>query len=146
MTFIGEGAFDGWDIPEVISKIENPFNISTTTFTDNTFYNSTLYVPKGTIDKYRATEGWKKFLFIEEGDPSGIERVLSKDKLIQNEGGMLTVQNIKKGTLVNVYNANGTQVGSAISQSGQATIDTNLQPGSVAIVKICEESVKVMIK
>ena len=58
----------------------------------------------------------------------------------------MIVQNIKNGTLVNVYNANGSQVGSAISQSGQATIDTNLQPGSVAIVKIGDKSIKVIIK
>lgn len=68
---IGEKAFISCDLPEVISKIENPFVIETNAFSDNTFYNATLYVPKGTIDKYKATEGWKKFVFIEEGDGGG---------------------------------------------------------------------------
>jgi len=72
VTSIGEEAFSGWHIPEVISKIENPFNISTNTFSDHTFYNATLYVPIGTIDKYKAQEGWKRFDYIEEGAPSGI--------------------------------------------------------------------------
>ena len=64
VTSIGNKAFDGVDIPTVVSLIENPFTItgktsSTRTFTQNTFNNATLYVPKGTIDKYKATNGWK---------------------------------------------------------------------------------------
>ena len=59
-------AFYACDIEEVISKIENPFSISSNTFNDNTFNNCKLYVPIGTIEKYNTTEGWKNFAFIEE--------------------------------------------------------------------------------
>lgn len=48
--------------------IEEPCAIKANTFTTNTFNNATLYVPTGTIDAYKATEGWEKFKFIEEGD------------------------------------------------------------------------------
>jgi len=51
--------------------IENPFVINSKTFSDNTFNNVTLYVPEGTIDKYKATEGWSKFAFIEERNVDG---------------------------------------------------------------------------
>ncbi len=74
---IGKQAFDGMDFPSVISLIENPDQIEGKssdgrTFSTNTFNNATLYVPKGTIEKYKATEGWKDFLFIEEGNgPEG---------------------------------------------------------------------------
>ena len=66
VTSIGYMSFYGYDIPEVISKIEHPFSIETNTFSDNTFSNATLYVPAGTIDTYKATKGWKKFVVIEE--------------------------------------------------------------------------------
>ena len=72
VTSIGDNAFDGAEIPTVISLIENPFKIygktsGDRTFSQNTFNNATLYVPKGTIGKYKATEGWKDFVFIKEG-------------------------------------------------------------------------------
>lgn len=84
--------------------------------------------------------------FIEEGVPSSIEQPLSNTRQIKIEDGLLTIQNVRNGTYVSVYNANGTFVGSSISQNEQAIIDTNMQPGSVAIVKIGERSVKVIIK
>ena len=82
VTSIGNQAFDGVDLTYVVSLIENPFEIQGKTndsygyyrgtFSKNTFNNITLYVPVGTIDKYKATEGWKDFLFIEEGTgPNG---------------------------------------------------------------------------
>ena len=71
VTSIGGGAFLYTDITNVISYIENPFPIggigsSQDSFSNNTFYNATLYVPKGSINKYKSTEGWKDFVFIEE--------------------------------------------------------------------------------
>ena len=241
VTSIGDNAFDGVDIPTIISLIENPFKITgktsdSRTFSQNTFNNATLYVPKGTIDKYKATDGWKDFLFIEEGTgggdtpttqkcekptisyengkltfssatdgavcqysitdtdikagsgnevqlgvtytisvyaakegyensetatatlcwidqqpktegiTNGIANIPANAVLIQSEGGSIKVQGVDEGTQVNVYGINGTQAGSAISQSGAATINTNLQPGSIAIVKIGQKSVKVAIK
>lgn len=241
VTSIGQSAFDGVDFPTVVSLIENPFKITGKTsdyrtFSQNTFNNATLYVPKGTIDKYKATDGWKDFLFIEEGTgggdtpttqkcekptisyengkltfscatdgavcqysitdtdikagsgnevqlgvtyninvyaakagyensetatatlcwidqqpktegiTNGIANIPANAVLIQSEGGSIKVQGVDEGTQVNVYGINGTQAGSAISQSGAATINTNLQPGSIAIVKIGQKSVKVVMK
>ena len=241
VTSIGSQAFDGVDFPTVVSLIENPFMITgktsiLRTFTQNTFNNATLYVPKGTIEKYKATDGWKDFLFIEEetgggdtpttqkcekptisyengkltfssatdgavcqysitdtdikagsgnevqlgvtynisvyatksgydnsetatatlcwidqqpkteGITNGIANIPANAVLIQSEGGSIKVQGVDEGTQVNVYGVNGTQAGSAISQSGAATINTNLQPGSIAIVKIGQKSTKIVMK
>ena len=95
VTSIGNNAFDGVDIPTVISLIENPFTITGKTsdyrtFSQNTFNNATLYVPKGTIDKYKATDGWKDFANIKEGNPTAIN----------------VVENIEENKAV-IYNLNG---------------------------------------
>ena len=86
VTSIGGNAFDEIAVSTIVSLIENPFAIygsisSYKTFTLNTFNNATLYVPTGTINKYKATEGWKDFNNIVEGVPSGIKGVhLDSDK------------------------------------------------------------------
>ena len=70
VTNIGDGAFYGCNgLTSVISKMENLCNIDSYCFPEDVFYNITLYVPKGTTDKYKSTYYWNKFLFIEEGEP-----------------------------------------------------------------------------
>jgi hypothetical protein len=79
-------------------------------------------------------------------DVTVISQVPAQAVLIQSEGGLLTVQGLDDGTEVSVYGVNGTEAGAAISRKGQAQVNTHLSPGSVAIVKIGEKSVKVVIK
>ena len=151
VTSIGNAAFSGCNISVVISQIELPFAITGKDFADrsfsmNTFNNATLYVPVGTIDKYKETEGWKDFVHIEEGVTDGVAQVPANAVLIQSNGGQLTIQGVGDGTQVSVYSINGTEAGKAISKNGCASISTNLQAGSVAIIKIGEKSVKVVVK
>ena len=239
VTSIGDCAFYGVDLTSVTSEIEEPFNIGDYTFSKNTFMNATLYVPKGTVDKYKATEGWWKFVFIEgtgggsetpevkkcekptisyqnarlyfksategatcqytitdtdiksgvgnevqltvmyhvsafaqkpgwedsdvaqgtlcwiEIDPQkegigdlsdGVGQVKAMPVLIQAEDGAINVQGAPDNAMIAVYGIDGTQAGSAESRNGLATIHTQLPQGSIAVVKIGERSVKVMMK
>lgn len=237
VTSIGSFAFKGWDLQKVISKIDNPFNIEADVFSLNTFLNATLYVPAGTINQYKATEGWNKFSFIEEGNgggdnPSeipkcekptisyqkgkltfysstegaichstitntdissyssneiqlgvtynisvyatkvgydnsetatatlcwidtepqtegivnGVAEVRANPILIQTGDGWLTVNGANDGTKVCAYDTNGVLSGAAISKNGSVTLNTNLQVGSVVIVKVENKSIKAIIK
>ena len=244
MTSIGKGAFDASDIPTIISLIENPYTIYGKTsdykvFTLNTFNNATLYVPQGTIDKYKATTGWKDFVFIEEngtpptpptpptpekcgkptisyvngqlkmscategvefvteitdtdikkyyeatisltatynisvyatkssydnsdvttatlcwidatpqteGITNGVAHIAAHAVLIKADNGFITVEGVDDGTNVKIYTTDGKQVGSATSQNNIATIATSIQAGSIAIVKVGEKTIKVVMK
>lgn len=112
-------------------------------------YNISVYAAKAGYENSEtatATLCWIDQQPKTEGITNGIANIPAQAVLIQSEGGSIKVQGVDEGTQVNVYSINGTQAGSAISQSGAATINTNLQPGSIAIVKIGQKSVKVAIK
>ena len=81
-----------------------------------------------------------------EGITNGIANIPAQAVLIQSNGGVLTIQGLDDGTQISVYSINGTEAGKAISRNGCAMVNTNLQAGSVAIVKIGEKSVKVVVK
>ena len=81
-----------------------------------------------------------------EGISDGIANIPANAVLIQSEGGTIKVQGCNEGEQVSVYGINGTQAGSSFSQNGAAIVNTNLQPGSIAIVKVGEKSIKVVMK
>lgn len=62
----GKDVFISFDLREVISKIEEPFPIENKVFGDDFLLYGTLYVPKGTVEKYKATEGWREVRHIVE--------------------------------------------------------------------------------
>lgn len=70
VTKIGDYAFsDCSGLTSVISEMENPCSINTACFTKDVYNNAILYVPKGTIEKYKSRNYWNKFQNIVEGNP-----------------------------------------------------------------------------
>ena len=76
---------------------------------------------------------------------TGTVQVPALPVLIKGEDGWLTVEGADDGTQVIVYTIDGMQIGSAISQNGTAIVGTNRRAGSVAIVKIGNKNVKVVL-
>ena len=77
VTSMERAVFANMDLEYVVSQIEDPFALDDDwffpTFSSSTYENAILYVPAGTIDKYKATIGWNKFAHIEEGSPTGMK-------------------------------------------------------------------------
>ena len=237
---IGDYVFsDCKNIYSVISKMENPCPIGLDCFSNVVFYDGTLYVPQGTTEKYKTTNYWNKFAFIEEGEPGsgtqpgenkcatpsisyankkltfscateGVEyHYTIKDTdiksavansvdlsatyeisvyatksgftnsdvatatlvwtdavftettpstssakavaesipmLISAKEGIITVKSEQEGQAVAVYSTDGKVLGSATIKGGQASISTNINSGCVAVVKVANKAVKILMQ
>lgn len=83
VTSIGNNAFYNCaSLTGVMSLIQEPFEISERVFqyydSGYKFTTATLYVPKGTKEKYEATPAWNQFQNIEEIDLSEVNSIISE--------------------------------------------------------------------
>ena len=79
------------------------------------------------------------------GEESSVISVEAAPVLIQANGGNLTINGVAKGCEIVVYTLNGTEVTRTTATEGSTTINTGLQSGTVAIVKLGNKSVKIKI-
>ncbi|MBR5633776.1 MAG: leucine-rich repeat protein [Prevotella sp.] len=128
VTSIGEYAFYiCTGLRSVISCIENPFAIAHNTFELYGHYNkekneyeypftdATLYVPIGTAEKYKSTDGWKNFKNIVEIEIDGIEGIYSDEnnREMKTDNRWYSVDGVKlngEPTQKGVYIVNGKKV------------------------------------
>ena len=89
--FVGCDLLENIDIPETVNNIEsnafygckslrsitihngNPIGVVSSSFSDEVFEKTTLYVPKGSAKYYHSATVWKNFKHIEEVEMPGIE-------------------------------------------------------------------------
>ena len=89
------------------------------------------------IDAEPRTEGLQE---------DAVTEVKAVPVLIQTQGGTITIQGTAEGTPIAVYDLDGRQYGTTVSEKSRATIATSLRLGSTAVVKIGEKAIKVAIK
>lgn len=110
-------------------------------FDESTMQTAKLYVPSGSIAKYKAVAPWSYFANIEEMDYSGIDDVLpaAQSVKVTVDNGVVTVDGVDDNAVITVYDIQGRAV-----YTGTGHIITNLRAG-VYIVKAGTETVKVAI-
>ena len=138
---------------EYVSEIKDAdvknYNSSTIALTAT--YEISVYATKSgytNSDVATATLVWTSGSFTETTPATGISSapVYDVPVLIQSNQGLLTIECAADGTQVSAYGMDGTQIGSTAIQNGQACIATNLQSGSVVIVKVGQKAVKMIVK
>lgn len=81
-----------------------------------------------------------------EGIENGIAQVRANAILIQSHDGTINIAGVTDGTDIAVYTSAGMMVGSAKASCSSTSIPTGLRNGEIAIVKIGDKSVKVVMK
>lgn len=114
-------------------------------------YEISVYATKAgyeNSDVATATLVWGNASFTETTPEPSSVRALTQEMaaLITSNNGIITVSSEAEGQPVSVYAVNGQLLGTSTISSGRASVQTPLQPGSVAIVKIGDNSVKVLMK
>ena len=112
-------------------------------------YNISVYATKPGYDNSEiatATLCWIDVEPQKEGFTDAVASIKATPVLIQSENGRINIIGADEGTLVYVYNISGQKVASATIKNNEAIIFTDLQPGNVAVIKIGNRSVKVMMK
>ena len=98
---IGSYAFNGPKLSTIVSLIEDPSPIVIvgkgqiwSTFSDDTFTKATLYVPAGSVEKYKTTYGWKDFGHIVPLDEGMSVKVMESDNDSPSEYFLLNGQQV----------------------------------------------------
>ena len=81
-----------------------------------------------------------------EGIENGIAQVRANAVLIQSHDGTLNIEGVADGTDIAVYSSAGMMVGSTKASCSSTSVLTGLRNGEIAIVKIGDKSVKVIMK
>ena len=148
VTSIGDVAFEGCE------NLADVYCLATTVpeTTTYTFYNSypenlTLHVPAEAINNYKKTAPWSSFgniVALTESE-AYIEDIPATVALITSNNGVLYINCALENESVGIYTTNGTLIDETTIENGNATVQSDLSKGSIAIVKIGNKSIKVIL-
>ena len=133
---------------EFITTVTNSYakNYYTEEFDIEATYNISVYA---TASGYENSETVNATLcWIDNGesdDSNGVIGIPATAVLITSAGGILTISYPLDDKVVTVYTTDGVLIGTASIENGSATISTGLTKGTIAIVRIGEKSVKIVV-
>ena len=146
VTSIGEDAFYNCEnLADVYCFATNVPSTDSYAFYNSYPENVTLHVPVASINNYKTTAPWSSFGNIVEIANTDIIKIPAKAVLVTSNNGTINICCSLEGENVAVYTSDAMYIGSTTIENGCATIRSGLSKGNIAIIKIAEKSIKVII-
>lgn len=112
-------------------------------------YNISVYATKDGYENSDVAKAILCWIDVEpksEGLSNDVAQVRANAALIQSHNGIVTVSGLDTGTIFSIYSVSGHLIGSAKTNGNKSSLVTNLKSGDIAIVKIGDKSVKVVMQ
>ena len=114
-------------------------------------YNISVYATKSGYENSETATATLCWIDVEprtEGidGTTSTKEIKANAVLIQSNNGMITVSGVDDNSNIVVYSAAGQMIASAKCRGNQASVATNLRNGEVAIVRIGDKSVKIVMR
>ena len=146
VTNIGNYAFSFLNnLTDVYCLATNVPSTSSSAFDNSYPENITLHVPTEAINSYQTTAPWSSFGNIVEITNTGIIDIPAKAVLVTSNNGTINITCSLEGESVELYTSDAMFIESTTIENGCATIESGLSKGDIAIVKIGEKSIKIII-
>ena len=118
---------------------------NTGAFNESYLEYMTLHVPAEAINSYQTTSPWSSFGNIVEITYTEIIDIPAKAVLVTSNNGTINITCSLEGESVELYTSDAMFIESTTIENGCATIDSGLSKGDIAIVKIGEKSIKIIV-
>ena len=148
---IGDYVFDNCkNIEDIYCFYGNMAPVSGIAFTNAYVEYATLHVPEDLVDQYSNDAVWGKFNKIvpltHEDIAAHVPSIGNTALSIRSHNGTFVVDGASAGTPITVYTSTGVLAGFATATKGRTTLYTKMQKGDVAIVKIGQQTKRLIIK
>ena len=134
---------------EFITTVTNNYakNYYSNNFELSATYNIAVYATATGYEKSETVNATLCWIECEcdGSDDTGVINIPAKAALVTSNGGVLSISCQLDGEEVAVYTTDGVLIATTTIENGTATVITGLSKGSVAIVKIGNKSIKVIV-
>ena len=154
------GAFEGTTIKELFVEQEKPMKVSEeSTFTAKTYLSGILHVPDGSKEIYSVSPIWENFVNIVddivldcpsegqlEENGVGVISLSLQSIRIESFDGVIVLCGLKDDVETVVYDVWGNELVKSIAVNGTVTFDMSAVLGNVVVIKVGDNSIKVVVK